>query len=758
MKFRYLIVIVLIIGILIPKPTHAFIGTGVFDFFESALNGIEEFAGPIAKWLVSLFFIYVGSTLFLGLSVWGLETAMDPNFLNLNEAGRPMVEVGWQFTSNLANIFIIIALLVIAFSTILKIETFEVKKTLPRLIVVALLVNFSLLFVKMAVDVSNVVYNTFFSGNESLPTAITQNLRMGMLTMISGFALMIGAYAAQFLLPFIAPVAQFTIVTYGIGEFLPQLVTSIFQIASSLLIGGVFFVVAFRFIVRIFMIQILAVVSPLAFVALTFKQTKSWFQKWWKILAGWLFWGVAFFFFLLLGLKATNAILDVTNLRGYSQWEFSDWLTISPFFVYYLFLTIYLVIANEITKKIKPEFSDFLEKAAIGAGGFIMGRGLKPLWGRVKSGMDRFASSRSKQTEQLTQRISEAKGLGKAAAVLGSVATPGAATAGVIRWTRRLQGTSPEASRGKELDSEIEKIEKKFGDNIDGAKAYYGNRIPTMSQNKQAAIMLYAAKKKGAEGLAKFGKEEDIKKSMVYLSSTAPQKLMDVAKFKPDLLADEGLFKENVYKTLVPKGKEDDDVRNYVNEENIPEDEAIKKVAIERAVKKLKDEDAVNLTKEQVSNETVKEAVAKFKSPSFIFEVNKFHPNFMTDIQKKAVSVGLDKIAVTNDKLLKELHTERGILMNKWKDIIEKTDAIKNFTQEQKDRIIAQADKYDSKDDCRQRVIEQKREAANRRATIAAVRARGPAVPGVGPVPGGPGGPGIGPQRPQGRPGVGGNP
>jgi len=67
MKFRYLIVIVLIIGILIPKPTHAFIGTGVFDFFESALNGIEEFAGPIAKWLVSLFFIYVGSTLFLGL-------------------------------------------------------------------------------------------------------------------------------------------------------------------------------------------------------------------------------------------------------------------------------------------------------------------------------------------------------------------------------------------------------------------------------------------------------------------------------------------------------------------------------------------------------------------------------------------------------------------------------------------------------------------------------------------------------------------
>ena len=72
----------------------------------------------------------------------------------------PIYQV-WSYMRNIANICFIIFLLVIIYSQITGygINNYGVKKSLPRLIVTAMVVNFSFLFCAIAVDISNILGN-----------------------------------------------------------------------------------------------------------------------------------------------------------------------------------------------------------------------------------------------------------------------------------------------------------------------------------------------------------------------------------------------------------------------------------------------------------------------------------------------------------------------------------------------------------------------------------------------------------------------
>jgi low temperature requirement protein LtrA len=66
-------------------------------------------------------------------------------------------------------------LLIMAVSTVLQIETYGAKKILVRLITVALLINFSLLFARIPVDFSQVLTSYFITAAGG--TAGTSTLR-----------------------------------------------------------------------------------------------------------------------------------------------------------------------------------------------------------------------------------------------------------------------------------------------------------------------------------------------------------------------------------------------------------------------------------------------------------------------------------------------------------------------------------------------------------------------------------------------------
>jgi hypothetical protein len=83
------------------------------------------------------------------------------NFLNFNPSSSnpSLVPQLWSFIKNFANLGIILGMIFTAIATILRIEKYSWKKMLPKLLLVALLVNFSLVIAGIFVDISSYIVN-----------------------------------------------------------------------------------------------------------------------------------------------------------------------------------------------------------------------------------------------------------------------------------------------------------------------------------------------------------------------------------------------------------------------------------------------------------------------------------------------------------------------------------------------------------------------------------------------------------------------
>ncbi len=74
----------------------------------------------------------------------------------------PVIHVGWKIMRDLANITFIFILLYLAIATILQLDEHGVKHSLSRLIIAAVLINFSLLFTKVVIDIPNMLAVTIY--------------------------------------------------------------------------------------------------------------------------------------------------------------------------------------------------------------------------------------------------------------------------------------------------------------------------------------------------------------------------------------------------------------------------------------------------------------------------------------------------------------------------------------------------------------------------------------------------------------------
>ncbi len=338
--------------LLVPFLSEAVIGTGVFDLFSAKLEGISEIVSPVADFTIYILIGLIFAGLALHLSVYLLEMATDPG--NLEILGSEMVQVGWQFTSSLANMAIIVVLIVIGIATVLNRSNYHAKKTLPKVILVALFVNFSLVIVAAIVDVSHIILSTFYEAD--IGYQITDAIFQSWDNVFSNMIMYVTGMIVTFMIPFIAAVGQFAMVTGLTAAFLPQLIEAIMQIITSFLIAGTLFTYAFLFFARIFIVQILAVLSPLAFVAWAIPDGKKYWEKWKKYLIQWVFLGIVLFFFLLLATIATEPLRPDSpgGLAG-GESPFTGYATISSLFIYYITLAVFLAVAAKISKDMMPQ-------------------------------------------------------------------------------------------------------------------------------------------------------------------------------------------------------------------------------------------------------------------------------------------------------------------------------------------------------------------------------------------------------------------
>src|SRR3989344_5674376 len=124
------------------------IGGVVMEGLLDALIWILEFINNMLRLLVGWVARLLDSAVLMSLA--GLS-------------GIDAITIGWGITRDVANIFFIFILLIIAIATILRLESYGAKQLLPKLIIVALLINFSLVIATTIVDASNILAFTFIS-------------------------------------------------------------------------------------------------------------------------------------------------------------------------------------------------------------------------------------------------------------------------------------------------------------------------------------------------------------------------------------------------------------------------------------------------------------------------------------------------------------------------------------------------------------------------------------------------------------------
>lgn len=133
------------------------LATGAVSVDKGVINGVGAAIVVVLAWIMWGFVYVLGHLLTFIIFVF-IEVIQFNNFINV-----PTVVTGWVIVRDLCNMFFVLILLFIAFGTILRIPNYEMKQTLPKLILMAILINFSRTIFGLVIDFSQVVMLTFVS-------------------------------------------------------------------------------------------------------------------------------------------------------------------------------------------------------------------------------------------------------------------------------------------------------------------------------------------------------------------------------------------------------------------------------------------------------------------------------------------------------------------------------------------------------------------------------------------------------------------
>lgn len=255
----------------------------IIDMIRSALQEVATYAG----WTLKLVLESITKN-----ENWSITKAT-------NSAGAPTFAgsaflIAWGKVKDWANLLIVLGLIAIALATILRWPNdWQAKKLLPALLLVALFINFSVVFIGLIIDVSNLLMQGLLG---------TTNSTEG-----SDLVLKINqAWDAS---------GRKMVVIDNAG-LLSYAGLSLMFVLLYILVMIPLFWFALIFIERYVMIAILFIISPLAFIAFIFTPFRSHFTKWRDSFVKWSFIGLGAAFFLNLATGILRAFFNTSSSTG----------------------------------------------------------------------------------------------------------------------------------------------------------------------------------------------------------------------------------------------------------------------------------------------------------------------------------------------------------------------------------------------------------------------------------------------------------
>lgn len=225
----------------------------------------------------------------------------------------PVVQEIWKIVRDFANMLFILALLLMALGTVFNVKLlgwsgYEISNEfMVRFLIAALLINFSLTICGAILDASQVISNPLLASIGNFGDRLGSTLNPMVL---------IGLEPSQ------VPIVGTYIDTALAGKTLASATFStLFRLVFTLILSVMFFfsllVPAFVLLIRVLYLPVLAVASPMVWVAGLFPNGKKWGEEWWKQYLGWSFFLppyllVLYFVFFLLS-RQNTVLASVAN-------------------------------------------------------------------------------------------------------------------------------------------------------------------------------------------------------------------------------------------------------------------------------------------------------------------------------------------------------------------------------------------------------------------------------------------------------------
>ncbi|MBU4466568.1 hypothetical protein KKF47_00680 [Patescibacteria group bacterium] len=510
---KVLVSIFIVAGLVLPlHQAQAWIG---------ALAANIAFSGIAV--ILELVVLYTSAILFICRLL--LVIAISPSLITVPYTSGGIVDVGWPIVRDFANLGFTLALVFIGLATALQLDEYGAKKALPRLLAMALLVNFTPVIAGIIVDASNIIMN-FFLGATGDFTAITN---LGGSHYSSTLNKLGGSWGKSISLEIIAEAATISI--------------------FNLLAGFFFLLYAFLFLTRYVAIWALVIVSPLAFFANVFPKASSYYKQWWQQFIQWCFIGVPASFFLYLSWHLLDQADAIIIAPAPSAW--SNFVGIGPILSSMLVYGVVLIF-------LFLGFLTSLSSGAIGATAIIAtAKGLgKSAVGSWKKGTGAIGQAK-KGTQRIGREVLSSETIGGKGGLIDQMA-------GSKSWVgRQLALKAKELKAG--IPSGIDDLMKDKtltsmvkNDDLTGAMLWANDPLHIANRDQRmVAVLAKISEEKGDVGLFKTRQadpsfERKAKQAAVRLS---PDHLRRIVSDNPSSAMDDIVWKHFLTKPGEEKGK-----------------------------------------------------------------------------------------------------------------------------------------------------------------------------------------------------------
>ncbi len=211
------------------------------------------------------------------------------------------LQTAWALFRDLGNILLVFGFIAIGIATILDNVTYGAKKVLPKLLLVAILLNFSLFFTEFIVDTGNVFATQFYAqiNGGSIPTSFNASpepISNAVMTAVKTSSIYSTVNAKL-------PAGQ-------------KVEIALLGIIMFLILAFVFGAIAIMLISRFVVLLFLLIVSPIGFIGLAgIPLISSYGKKWWHVLASQTILAPVLLLFLLVVTKMAQSTF-VSSITG----------------------------------------------------------------------------------------------------------------------------------------------------------------------------------------------------------------------------------------------------------------------------------------------------------------------------------------------------------------------------------------------------------------------------------------------------------